>query len=509
MGTDPLVIQQLVEVLEEFVWLTADDRADLNQAAIESNGAALTPEQELSLLTRIIKVLRAAALHAGDDRMAASLTGDAREVAQRIISKHGSPVDRRSSQRAQQATEIFELIAKGGIEPAPVRPTPIFHGRPVPMVGGFARVRDLELWPENVRLEIHLDHFREQHGRAPDKDELLAIIQGKLVMPGLVKSDDDEFEVGKLARSIAANGVQRPPILDVDGTLLEGNRRLAACYQILDSVEFNSEEKARAEFVFVWRLTKHATDEDREAVIVASNFEPDYKKQWDDYIRAKKIYSEWEARLELEPTATPRRQGEIKKELAHRFGLGPDATVVTRFIKMMEWANEFELFETAERKRDIHAIRHQANRYFQYFDEMAKGVNPGGVAWTLGQDEALKHIAFDLMYEGKLASWMPIRGLKYVPSSAQSRSLLEDALAEPDIETAQDLVEAAIKIARPIPGAGRGDPNPRIEDFVNFLMALPLSAFKTKVTPESRVLLEKALEYVRGVFEAAEATEPA
>ena len=101
---------------------------------------------------------------------------------------------------------------------------------------------------------------------------------------------------------------------------------------------------------------------------------------------------------------------------------------------------------------------------------------------------------------------MPIRGLKHVPDSAEARALLEDALAERDVETAQDLVDDAIKAARPIHGVGRGDPNPRISDFCDFLMALPLSAYKAKVTPESRQRLQEALEYVHGVFEAADAS---
>jgi hypothetical protein len=500
MGTESEIISQLVEVLEDLTWLTSVDREQIGRHAVATS--ELTEDQEVSLLAQIIHALREAATRAGDRRVAESLDGDPRSVAEGIINQY-----RARARRREKGTGI-ELIGRGSIQPGPVQPTPIFHGRRVPMNCGFVRVRDLEPWPDNVRLEIYLDHFREQNGRSPDKDELLAILQGRLLMPGLVKNIEDEFEVTKLARSIAANGVQRPPILDVDGTLLEGNRRIASCYLILESSEFSSEEKGRAEFVFVWKLTEHATDEDRDAVIVASNFEPDYKKPWDDYIRAKKIFGAWEALLQLEPKANARRQAEMKKDLAHRYGLGPDAAVVNRFIKMMEWASDFEGFETIERQRDVHAVRHQANRYFQYFDELSKGAGAGGVAWTLGQDEALKHLVFDLMYEGKLASWMPIRGLKYVPASAQARSLLQDALAEPNVELAEDLIEAAIKVARPIPGAGKGDPNPRIEDFVNFLMNLPLSAFTDRITIESRDRLRGALEYVNEVMSAAEGHQP-
>ena len=405
MADDQLMVQQLMEVLGEVAWLTADDRADLERSAADEI-SQLTPAQEHGLLVRIIERLRQAASRAGDEDMVRSLSGDPREVAAGVIARYQRIAVATIAASGSNHPTPLQLSGRSNVVVGAVHPTPIFHGRAVPMIQGFVRVQDVAPWPQNVRLEIHLGHFEEHNGRSPNKDELLAIIQGKLVMPGLVKAHEDEFEVANLARSIAANGVQRPPIFDVDGTLLEGNRRIAACYLILESSEFSNEEKARAEYIFVWRLTEHATDEDREAVIVASNFEPDYKKEWADYIKAKKIYDEWEAMLSLEPTANARRQSEMKRQLAHRFGMGPDTTPVNRYIKMMEWANDFEVFEAVERERDVHAVRHQANRYFQYFDELSKGAKPGGVAYALGQDEALKHLTFDLLYEGKLASWM-------------------------------------------------------------------------------------------------------
>src|SRR5262249_27708765 len=155
---------------------------------------------------------------------------------------------------------------------------------------GFVRVRDIPLWDENERLEIHLAQFREQHGRSPRPEELLDIMLGRLQLPGLADEDrDDQFKILSLARSIASNGVRRPPILDVDGPPRDGTRRLAACQLILESDEFGIEEKRRAEWVFVWQLTEHADDTDRGAVVVAMNFEPDNKQEWPAYIKARKV----------------------------------------------------------------------------------------------------------------------------------------------------------------------------------------------------------------------------
>src|SRR5260221_386002 len=84
--------------------------------------------------------------------------------------------------------------------------------------------------------------------------------------------------VADLARSVANNGVRRSPIIDLDGPLLDGNRRVTACHYVLRSPEFTSEQKKRAEWIYVWQLTEHATDEDRDVVVVSLNFEPDHKQ---------------------------------------------------------------------------------------------------------------------------------------------------------------------------------------------------------------------------------------
>ncbi len=162
---------------------------------------------------------------------------------------------------------------------------------------------------------------------------------GKMSLPGL--TEEDQFEISDLARSIAANGVRKPPIIDREGNLLDGNRRVTACYYILNSSDFDAEQRKRAEWIQVWQLTEHATEDDREAVIVSLNFEPDHKQDWPEYVKARKVYEHWQALLALEGRANPEpaRQKEIRKDIARKFAIAPD--YVARYIGMVELASEF------------------------------------------------------------------------------------------------------------------------------------------------------------------------
>ena len=226
---------------------------------------------------------------------------------------------------------------------------------------------------ENERIDIHLNQFRQVNNRAPTDEELLSIMLGNLHLPGVTK--DDQFEIKQLARSIAVNGVRKPPIIDLDGTLLDGNRRVSACYYILSSSsdEFSAEEKKRVEHLQVWQLTEHATDLDRDAVIVSMNFEPDNKEDWPEYIKATKVYQKWQGMLALEPRGNPgqKRQTEIKRDISRSFALSMHE--VNRYIQMVGIAEEFEDYHIGERNRNHYEVKHRANHYFQYFDEAGQG----------------------------------------------------------------------------------------------------------------------------------------
>lgn len=460
----------------------------------------LTEEESKDLFRQVALTIRKRAQERGDNETARAIGEDIDKLLAKIVTKREEPTNARTGRMSRE--HIVRLIDNyNGIEPAPVIPRPWFHGKEIPMNSGYVKTTDIQLWEENVRLDIHIGQFREKYGRAPSSQELLDIMDSKLQLPGV--SDGDQFEIAALARSIAINGVRKPPIIDIDGTLLDGNRRLTACHYILNSDEFTSEEKKRAEYIFVWQLIPGATDDDRRRVVVSLNFEPDFKEPWPEYVKARKVYEDWQAMLALDPLKPgPQRQAVMKRELSQKYALGPETTVVNRYIKLVDWANDFEDYHIGEKEKDKFAVKHKSSQYFQYFDELGKGVKPGGVAYCLNQDDGFKHLAFDLLYDGKFKNWNQIRKLKLIFDNDEAHGRLRLARDEQDEEEAQRLVDEAISIA----DIRRADKrslgaNTRIETFVQWLEELPVKAFRDEIRPENLQKLLDALMLVRSHVE--------
>lgn len=498
--------QAFVDLIEEARRVSADVGDLVAEVLDVGTTRPLNRDEAQSLLTRVIEVVREGAARRGDRSGVAVLERDVEGFINRVVEARQA-IERENA--ALLEAPRLELQSHNGIAPRPVRPNPVFHERDVPVVEGFVRTKDIQLWDENARIDIHLNQFEEKHGRRPEPHELLDIMIGTLRLEGI--GDGDQFEIVALANSIRVNGVRKPPIIDVDGTLLDGNRRITACYYILNSSEFSPEEKRRAEWIQVWQLTAHATDEDREAVIVSLNFEPDNKQDWPEYVKARKVFDEWQAFLALEAKPNPpaARQREIKREIARKFALSINE--VTRYIQMVGLAEEFEDHHVATRGRDTFAAKHKAERYFQYFDELGKGKSEGGIYWTLNQEDAFKSLVFDLLYDGKFSNWNKIRDLKYIFQNEDAMEYLRRAREEPDVETAQEHVDDAIGLAR----ARRADirqvgANTRVRDFVKWFKDLPLKAFRPgepgAIDAENLVGLRDVLRLVEQNLDASDSS---
>ena len=516
----------LTELLRATETMSSDVGASIEEILREGLENPISVDDVRALLTRVVEVVRAGAERRGDsetvellDRDAEAFIARVEEVQARLSGSTGTCTSATNvtgpdtqSGPATTGEKRLHLRPYDGIQPAPVRPMPVFHERPVAVVEGFVRTQDIQLWDENERLDIHLNQFHQKYGRGPDAVELMAIMKGTMPLPGI--EETDQFAIHALAKSIAVNGVRKPPIVDVDGKLLDGNRRVTACYHILedDSGEFAAEEKQRAEWLKVWQLTEHATEQDREAVIVSLNFEPDYKQDWPEYVKAQKVYEQWETLLSLEPRANPgtARVRTIRREIARKFALSTGE--VTRYISMVGLAREFEDYQVLDRAKDRFAAKHRASDKFQYFDELNKGKAAGGVHWSLNQDDSFKHLVFDLLYDGKFQSWQRIRSLKYVYENEDAVDLLRKARDESDVEAAQEEVDNAISLAR----MGRAErrqtgANTRIRVFTEWFLGLPVKAFDPSepgsVTQDNLRRLRNALKHVETYLETDAAEE--
>lgn len=485
--------REFVDLLDAAKQISSDAGREVEAILQQGREQVLDTEDAVRLLTKAITALKTAPDLQGDARAQAALVGDTRALVEQIIAAQ----DRiRLHATGQRRERRVALQSRNGIAPCPVQPRPCFHGREIPVMSGFVKTTDIELWEENERLDIHLGQFQDTFGRIPSPEERLDIMLGKTRLPGI--NDGDQFEIQELARSIAINGVRKPPIIDIDGTLLDGNRRVTACRHILSSDDFDTEHKRRVEYIFVWQLTEHATVDERNAVVVSLNFESDCKQPWPEYVKARKVYEEWQAMLVLEPRSPgAKRQAEMKRQLSMRYALGPETSTVNRYIKMVEWADQFEEYHINAKKKDKFEVKHQADKYFQYFDEIGKGLQPGGVAYALSQDDAFRYLVFDLLYDGKFRNWRDIRALKTIYENEEARDALARARNEQDIDLAQDHLENAVAIARASSARERElGANTRIESFVKWLEDLPVKAFRDQIKPENLKKLLKALRLV-------------
>lgn len=322
-------------------------------------------------------------------------------------------------------------------------PTSTFLGRTIPLQEGYVNTRDIEFWPENKRLAIDLRNFRRKEGRDPDPEELM-----RMLWPKGSTSQGDPYEIRELADDIAARGVLTPPVLDYWGCAWDGNRRLAACLYVLANSDYSDEQKERASRVRVWQTNEHATKDQIDAIVTSLNFGKDLKKPWPEYVRAREVY---DAYVELYDNEASRREvnekdeTQIRRRVGQRFGI--KTAEVTRYCKMVIWAEKFENFYR-EQSRDESEIESRTAELFQYFYELDAGVGDDKLAKRFADEPAFQAIVFDLLFDGKIKSFQQVRELRKVYDTPEALEQLRDAHAQPNVALGREGVVDAIFTAK-------------------------------------------------------------
>lgn len=485
-------------VISEAYRISEDVGRDVDSILKAGRAKPLPREQAVKLLTSVIETLQASGKKRG--KIPKGLEGDINMLVKRI-EKSRNQFDLPKDEDANDDCCKIELLSMNGVKAGALSPTPWFHETRVNMVHGYVKTSDMCLWDENDRLDIHIRQFKRVNGRAPDREELVKIMQSKM---GLLGAEDDEFKIIKLANSIAVNGVRKPPVLDVDGKPLDGNRRIAACLLILNSPEFDADTKKRVELLYVWQLTEHATADDRRAVVVSLNFEEDCKEEWRAYIKARKVYEDWQSMMLREPGIGTERVRELERELSKRYAFGNDTSQVKRYIKMYQMAEEYKEFHITERDRDEFEVEHRTDRDFEYFDELSKG-SRAGVAYILEQDENLKHLVYDLLYEDKFSSWKVVRDLKFVDDEVKAglkKALEMPSATKDDKDEAQDYIERVLVAGRNRSKENRvGNANIWITAFVKRLRGVPIETLRDELEAGTKLRLREALQIAAKVMD--------
>lgn len=393
----------------------------------------LSAEEARAMYKRVLEILQEA-------KEASAVDGVVADDVCKAIRSAAGLADRPEPEEGKR----ISLIALNGLSPRDVLPVQQFLGKTVKLVEGYVDVLKIPLWIGNDRVRLSVQEFRQRHGREPGWKELLDLMVGA----SLGSSNDDPFKVKKLAESIKRRGVVRPPIITADGVPKDGNRRIAACKYILDhSDQFTPEERERARWIRVWQADKDTTDDLFDAIIVALNFEDEEKVPWAEYIKARRVSEEYERRELAERTLTNKRIGEIKKEVAEHFSI--KTSKVTRYLKMVQWANDFEKFHIEERGRDDNETRHKANDIFEYFYELDAGKSGESLTDQIQKgDEELREIVYDLMWD-VLMSGALLRGLHKVVAQEGGIDALKEArdLGKADVDEAVDAIRTAVNNA--------------------------------------------------------------
>jgi hypothetical protein len=493
-----------VEEVIRRAYAIAEDVGRRVEDLVSEDTDELDEQSARALYRKIIEVMKRAAANRGDRRTVERLSADTEVILSGVMKarrRAAAAVASRNGKRIGTSTLGAPDDAIGTVRQ-------VFHGRKVDMYRRRVPTLEMELWAGNERIDVHLGQFKALNGRAPSHEELLAIMTGALKLPGVAAGEDrasaeDPFGIADLAANIAKNGLRVPPILDNDGvTLLDGNRRVTACYFMLNHPDYSAETKKLVEEIEILQLTEHADDEDREAVIVALNFEDDCKKQWPDYVRAKKLKSEFDklCRAVGQQNLDDKKVKAIRKRLSQQFALR--LSDVSRFLNMTSWVERFETYQIDVVGKDEHQVKHFAKNKFSYFKELAD------IDDVLLKDDAYRALVFDLFYRGMFPNWPSVRRLRY--NDEQLERELRAASAESDDEIAKRNIGIALDTAyqrhmdkRPPLGAKE-----QIENFARFLGKLPPESYLDPETvPTASLIALKSLctMALKNVEEALEA----
>jgi hypothetical protein len=459
---DPELADSVRALLEEAVLLCGDIDDELADVVLTAENA-LTDEEARRLFTRIIRMLREATGKPTTPDERARLSAEVRMLVEELVAHprgrnamaEPSPAPA-VSRASRPSREHLELRVFAGLPVREVVPVPTFLGQQISVKEGHVRTQDLQLWEDNFRLDLHIQEFKQRYHRHPDQAELLAILLETLELPGTeggrlpgaAGGKKDLFQIPRLAESIAVRGVEQPPVIDWWGVPWDGNRRIAACFYILNNPDSTEEAKRRASMVRVWQTPRDATPDQVRAIVVARNFDADYKVPWPEYVRARQIYDAYVERYDLASSrrpVTPAQDLKIRQGIATDFGIKTNH--VTRYVKMVTWATEFEEYHR-EQGRDESRILHRANRLFQYFYELDSGRGEDKLAEKLHADPAFKALVFDLMFEGKFRNWSQVRDLKRVVTLPAAVDALKRAHADTYVASARQHVDDAIMEAR-------------------------------------------------------------
>jgi hypothetical protein len=299
-----------------------------------------------------------------------------------------------------------------------------YHGNDVSLWYGRVDVNDVEGWVENIRLTHYLNQWRQRRGdpnARPTTEEIYSI---------MLEADREErtesrkpFHIERLARNIAANGLQEPIFIaqtqnSQAGTLWDGNRRRYASKHILITPGFEPyRESARwiPAYVYVPTGDPQKDHQIKHAVLTELNFKEKDHIPWPTYVKAEQIYNAYQRALGGE-AHDPAVRRESWEHVANEYGLKGWRTA-SRWVRMYELAMQFKEYHVEEHDRDETQADLKIQEHFEYFDELTK---PGVLGAINGDPEAREEI-FQWLWDDKFKAFVDVRSVPRILADPVAR----------------------------------------------------------------------------------------
>ena len=154
---DNEIKKALNELLQRAETMSSDVGALVEEMLREGLENPLSADEVDALLTKVIETVRTGAEKRGDTASAGLLARDADALIKRAKQVRGqlsggagvvgsadndTGTDNRSNPSTKKHGHLH-LESFDGIDPVPVKPSPVFHERPVPVIEGFVRTRNI------------------------------------------------------------------------------------------------------------------------------------------------------------------------------------------------------------------------------------------------------------------------------------------------------------------------------------------------------------------------------
>src|SRR5690606_969337 len=137
----------------------------------------------------------------------------------------------------------------------------LYNGRKLVVWEGKVKVSSIEGWIDNPRIELAKRKLINKVGdRQLTQHEILDLMK-----------NEPEVKLKHLLDDLLKNGLRDPLTLSCSGKLLDGNRRFFAIKYALETMPATAPNRQDLESVYAYVLTKEATEEDEQNVLVEEN----------------------------------------------------------------------------------------------------------------------------------------------------------------------------------------------------------------------------------------------